>query len=90
MVKKQDQLEKEYKVLKNERKLILTCIENLHKYVQLPAEETIGYIAPRYERLSSLEIRFNDVQFKIIEYNAHNKRDAQKLEVEEYQMLIDD
>ena len=90
MAKKQEEFEKEYEVLKNERKLIHKCIENLHKYVQLPAEETVGYFASRYERLSSLEIRFNDVQLKIIQYNARNKRDVQELEVEEYQILIDD
>ena len=83
-------MEKEYEVLKNESKLIRTGIENLHKYIQLPAEETVGYFSSRYDRLSSLEIRFNSVQLKIFEYNARSKRDDQKLEVKEYQMLIDD
>ena len=82
-------MEKEYKVLKKERKLIQTCIENIHNQVQSLAEEIVGYFASRYERLSSLQIRFNDVQLKIIEYNARNKRDDQKFEVEEYQKLID-
>ena len=77
MVKKQEELEKEYVVLKNERELIHTCIENIYIQVQLLTEENVGYFASKYERLSSLEIRFNDVQLKIIEYNTRNKRDDQ-------------
>ena len=89
MAKKREGLEKEYEVLKNERELIQACIENIHNQVQSLTGETVGYFASRYERLSSLEIKFNDVQLKIIEYNERNKRDDQKLEVKEYQMLID-
>ena len=79
MSKKQEELEKEYELLKKEKELIHLCIKNVNKQVQSLTEETVGYFASRYERLSSLEIRFNDVQLKIIKYNARNKRDDQKL-----------
>ena len=90
MVKKQEQLEKEYEVLKNERELIHACIKNINKQVQSLTDETVGYFTSRNERLLSLEIKFNDVQLKIIEYKSRNKRVDQKLKVKEYQMLIDD
>ena len=83
-------MEKEYEVLKNERKLIHACIKNVHKCVQLSAEETVGYFASMYKRLSSLKSRFDNVQLKIIEYNTRNRRGDQKLEVEEYQMMVGD
>ena len=67
MTKKQEELDKEYEVLKNKRELIHACIKNINKQVQSLTEETVGYFASRYERLPSLEIRFNDVQLKIIE-----------------------
>ena len=61
MAKKQDRLEREYELLKNERELIQTCIENIHNQVQSLIGEIVGYFASRYERLSFLENRFNDV-----------------------------
>ena len=80
MAKKRGELKKEYEVLKNERELIQARIENTHNQVRSLTGEKVGYFAFGYERLSCLEI---------IENNTRNKRDDQKLEVKEYQMLID-
>ena len=53
-------------------------------------QKKLGYFSSPYDRLSSLKSRFHNIQLKIIEYNTCNKKDDQRLEVENYQMLIDD
>ena len=78
MAKKQENLEKGCELLKNERELIHSCIKNVNKQFQSHTEETVGYFSSPYDRLSSLESRFHNIQLKIIEYNIRNKKDDQR------------
>ena len=90
MSKSKDTLTREYEILNNERNLVRSAIESMHDRIKSLTKDTISNFTSRYENLLNLKSKFNDVQSKIIEFNARSKFEDLELEVSETQMVVDE
>ena len=90
MSKSKEALTREYEILHNERNLVRTAIENMHDRIKLVTKDTISNFTSRYENLSNLKSKFNEIQSKVIEFNSRIKLEDLKLEVPKTQMFVDE